>query len=535
VKSSKMSRLAAIAVMAILAVPTRLAAQATQEEEPKHHHYKVVEIGTFGGPNFYTNFSGAQDRLLNNRGTLVGGADTSLADPYCFDLFPFGDCSAQHAFAWSGGILTDLGTLPGGTNSQAFWVNDAGIIAGLAQNAQADPAMLGFPVPIGDQAFHAAVWSHGKITDLGTFGGYLSIAQAVNNRGQVVGLAQNNIPETVPSILNAIAGGFIGPGFFLDTQFRAFLWENGIMRDLGTLGGPEAWARTINDRGQVAGVSFTDSILQPVPGVPTGLPTTHAFLWEEAKMTDLGSLGGTQSDVEGINNRGQVIGEMTLPGDNVAHPFFWDGGKLTDLGTFGGPFGLAIGLNEAGEVVGTACNQNCQAQFGFLWKNGVLTNLGTAPGDDCSVAQQVNARGQAVGPSFACSVFFSDASDATLYEHGSAINLNDFVPSGSNFHLTGLDSYINDRGEIAVIGALSNGDHHAFLLVPCDEDHLGIEGCDYSPFEPPAVSPAPAAALALQNPTASKSSVSVEASQTMRPLRNRLIPSSRGLGMQGPK
>jgi probable HAF family extracellular repeat protein len=193
---------------------------------------------------------------------------------------------------------------------------------------------------------------------------------------------------------------------------------------------------------------------------------------------------------------------------------------LTDLGTFGGTVGLAIGLNEGGEVVGTAQASGDQAQYAFLWKNGVMTNLGTAR--DCSVAQQVNARGQAVGPSFPCSVgIFNGADDATLFDHGAAINLNDFVPPGSDFHLTGDDSYINASGEIAVAGILSNGERRAFLLIPCDENHPGTEGCDYSPFDPPVSSALPAAGLTLQDPMASKTTVVPK--PMVRTLRNRWL------------
>jgi probable HAF family extracellular repeat protein len=486
-KSRRLSCITAIALFCLLVIPVRLAAQEEKKEQnAKHRHYKVIEVPTLGGPNFFAQMSGAQTRILNNRGTLTGGVENAVHDPRCFNP---PECVELRAIRWDEGKLTDLGTLPGGANSAAFWISDTGEIAGLAQNGETDPALLGFPFPIGDQVFHAAVWKHGKITDLGTLGGPLSLAQAVNNRGQVVGLAQNKIPEAVPTILYALSGGFNGAPapFFLGTQFRAFLWEDGEMQDLGTLGGPEAWARTINDRGQIAGVSFLDSAINPV----TGVPTYDAFFWEDGKMTDLGNLGGTQSDVQGLNNRGQVIGEMTLPGELIFHPFFWDEGKLTDLGTFGGDFGLAIGLNEEGEVVGTATNHG-GALFAFLWKDGILTNLGTAPGDDCSVAQQINSRGQAVGPSFACAIFFSPASDATLFEHGEAINLNDFVPPGSGFHLTGIDSFINDRGEIAVSGALPNGDFRIFMVTPCDE---GEEGCVESTEATTSVAPNISAAI----------------------------------------
>ena len=104
---------------------------------------------------------------------------------------------------------------------------------------------------------HAVVWDEGRITDLGTLGGYLSIAQAINNRGQVVGLALNDIPDPVSAF-----------GLYVGTQMRAFLWQNGVMQDLGTLGGPDAWAALLNERGQVAGISFTNSVrLHPITGV----------------------------------------------------------------------------------------------------------------------------------------------------------------------------------------------------------------------------------------------------------------------------
>jgi hypothetical protein len=67
---------------------------------------------------------------------------------------------------------------------------------------------------------------------------------------------------------------------------------------------------------------------------------------------------------------------------------------------------------------------------------------------------------------------------ALLFENGGpAIDLNTLVPPGSALALTEA-IYIHDRGEIAGVGVLANGDTHAFLLIPCDEEHANDEDCE---------------------------------------------------------
>jgi probable HAF family extracellular repeat protein len=471
----------AMTLLVVLAMPLPLAAQDSkaQAKAPSHHHYQLIDMGTFGGPSSYLNalsdggFNGTA-KVLNRRGIIAGWADTPTQDPFpgfCFNP----DCYVSHAFRWHGGSLTDLGTLAAGWSSAATWISDTGQIAGISQNGVIDP-LIGFPEE------RAVLWQNGSMMDLGTLGGNQSAALGVNNHGQVAGLALNTIPDPF-SIYD-----FLLYGSSNGTQTRAVLWDrNGRMQDLGTLGGPDAYAALVNEHGQVTGWSYTNSSPNPI----TGLPTFHPFLWGSGKgMQDLGTLGGTVAQaVNGLNESGEVAGSTTLAGDLTHHPFLWDGKRLIDLGTFGGDNGEADWVNDAGEVVGIAqlpvfC-ANGLGGHAFLWRNGVLNDLGTTDGLANSEAVYINSSGQTVGYSFACD--FSSL-DAFLWERGSIVDLNTLIPPNSPFHLwTAL--FIDDTGKITAFGLLTNGDQHAVLLIPCDEHHPGLEGCDYSLVEGSATGP----------------------------------------------
>jgi probable HAF family extracellular repeat protein len=260
-----------LALLTAMSVPLRLDAQDKDDHNDEHrnHHYRLVDLGTFGGPQSIVLAAG---QVLNNQGMVAGCADTPTHDPNFPNFNPFLNPPAPdpfifHAFQWQKGVLTDLSALPGVNSSCAFWISGNGLIAGLSQNGAIDP-LTGFPEG------RAVLWRDGEPIDLGTFGGHESFSLEVNDRGQVVGTATNAIADPL---------SILGWG----TQTRAFLWENGVMQDLGTLGGPDAAFPGINDRGQIVGLSYTNSTPNPV----TGLPTTDPFLWEKGKMIDLGTLG----------------------------------------------------------------------------------------------------------------------------------------------------------------------------------------------------------------------------------------------------
>lgn len=432
----------------------------------KHHHYKLIDVGTFRGPNAYLSVgsAGEGETGLNQRGMAVGAADTPDRDPYYPNCFV--DCYLLHAFQWQDGVLTDLGGLPGKNGSYAFSSNNRGQIVGISQTGPINPVM-------GSPDVHGVLWRDGEIIDLGTLGGIGSITGTVNDRGQVVGAALNNIPGSFGGSLA------IQLPFPTATQLHAFLWENGVMRDLGTLGGPDSEAQYVNERGQIAGQSYTDSTPNPPSTAPacttSGIPTEHPFLWQDG-FIDLGSLGGTCGYANWLTNRGEVVGTMTLAGDTTNHAFLWDRGVLTDLKTLGGNNSEAWFANDAGEVVGRAdFSPTSTNHHAFLWSHGVMKDLGTPNDFACSTALGINARHQVVGDSGVCYV----GGNGWLWEHGSIVDLNTLVPPDTKEHVLGAVQ-INDRGEILAGGLLRDGSTRVVVLIPCDENHPGVEGCDYS-------------------------------------------------------
>ena len=435
-KYGKLVQIAAItsAVLAALLAATPLAAQGNT---PKHSHYRVVDVGTFGGPSSSYNFGSV---IINNRGVVVSAADTSIYDEAC-------GCFVAHAFRWENGALRDLGTLPGGLGSIADAINSKGSIVGISD----------VPDPVIGHRGDAALWTHGQIIDLGTLGGPFAAPNDINDREQIVGGGLNTTPDPF---------GGLGPFLGGTTQTRALLWQDGAMQDLGTLGGNDAFAISVNGRGQIAGNSYTNTI----PNPETGIPTVHPFVWENGLMVDLGTLGGLFAVATKLNRRGQVAGTSDLAGDQTAHPFLWERGSLRDLGTLGGTFGIGNWLDEAGGVVGGATTKDDLLFRAFRWKNGHMTNLGSLNGDQCSVAFGGNSKGQVVGNSL------SDCDHEThafLWENGGPmVDLNSFVAPGSGILLR-EGVFINERGEIAVDGRLANGDVHAFVLVPDDDDSEG--------------------------------------------------------------
>jgi probable HAF family extracellular repeat protein len=454
----KMNRNLRIATM-IFALLTLSALAVAQEQTTTvpdmHHHsqYRLVDLGTFGGPNSFVP-NGAEitvTRFLNNKGRIVGTADTSSPDPFpdfCWD----DDCFVGHAFVGGRSGKKDFGTLAGGASSDAVWITDNGLILGNSQNGETDPLIPGFP------EIRAVLWRNRHIMDLGTLaGGNESISFSLNNRAQVVGLATNGIADP-----NSMSG--------LGYQTRAFFWQNGAMKDLGTLGsGTDAAAGLINERGQVVGWSYTDADPSDICAAVYGFPlSTGSFLWEEGKgMLDLSGLGGTCTVAKGLNDRGQVVGQSWSTGDATGHAFRWDHKNgLVDLGTLGGDHSSADAINNKGQAVGASYVSDNVQIHAALWKGSTSLDLGAVDSDTCSFALSINENTQVVGISGDTNCA---STRAFLWEHGGAmVDLNSLISSDSGIYVT-FASTINDRGEIGGVGVLPNGDEHAVLLIPCSE------------------------------------------------------------------
>jgi len=353
-----------------------------------------------------------------------------------------------------------------------------------------------------------------RVTDLGTLGGTFSLAFGINNRGWVDG--QTNLQG--------------------DNEAHAFLWREGVMTDLGTLGGPNSSVGyPPNERGKIAGYSDTST---PDPlGEDFCFFGTHLmclpFLWQKDVITSLPTLGGDNGWANQINNWGIAVGVAengtsdptclppqvlhaepvlwekgviqqlpTFPGDPdgfvnaindkgqavgasgncftssagfAAHALLWENGSATDLGNLGGTMNnIPQFINNEGQVVGYSNLTNDTTTHAFLWtEDSGIQDLGTLPGDFSSFAYGINGKGQAVG----ASVDASGNNRAFLRQSGVMTDLNTLIPAGSPlFLLTAFD--ISSRGEIVGLASQkSTGQGHAFLATPCERDDVNTEGC----------------------------------------------------------
>jgi probable HAF family extracellular repeat protein len=383
-KSATLNFIAATIIIAAPAAP-KLIGQA-QENRAKIR-YSVISLGTLGGSGS-NGFGG-----VNNRRWVTG--DANLA----------GD-QTEHAALWRDGEIVDLGTL-GGLNSSVAnpMKDDRGLIVGGAQTAIVDP--LGefwganyFCTAANCEGWQnlqgAFLWRDGVISALPGLGGNNSSAAGANSRGQIVGTA-----ETAYQDPNCITPQVL--------DYEPVVWgpEPGQIQVLPLLPGDSVGiADGINDEGVMVGWTGPCGF----PGL-SGAPFLHSVLWRDGTVTYLGGLGGLFNNAaNAINNKGQVVGQSDVPDDSVTHAFLWQDGVMTDLGTLPGVevqdnnlpdiTSLAEDINNKGQIVGPSCDVNFNCRV-FLWENGVMTDLNALIPPDSPLylywGAGINDRGEIAG------------------------------------------------------------------------------------------------------------------------------------------
>ena len=340
----------------------------------------------------------------------------------------------------------------------------------------------------GNVVEHAVLWRNGKLTDLGTLGGQDSGVDwnGIADTGEIAGVSELARKDPYQE-------GFCGKGP-LKTNFSpriciGFHWSEGVMSALRTLGGNNAIAADVNDRGQIVGTAET-----AVHRKPCGSPQVleyRAVRWEpDGTMRALRPFAGDDvSQAVSINNRGESTGASGPcgpphnPGYGTAHAILWQrDGTPKDLGNLGGTTANAgLVVNDNGDVAGISALAGNSTVHAFLWRNGVMHDLGTLPGDVISAATGLNDDDQVTGQS--CSA--GGACRAVLWESGTIFNLNHLVKNAP--FVMWYASYINESGAISGITAYTqkSGRTPAFLATPDDTAFMLQEGLSPN-LAPPA-------------------------------------------------
>jgi probable HAF family extracellular repeat protein len=360
----------------------------------------------------------------------------------------FSDAVAQTSYK-----VTDLGTMNNGNLGCAMNVNNHGWTE----------VMYGTLAPFSDSLFgtlvqgRAAIDVDGLKIDLGTLGGknsWMNWGQ-INERGEVVGMAETSVPDP---------DGEDVCGFGTGLTCSPFLWQNGHMSPLPTVGGNNGQASAINNRGQIAGFAET-------PVVDSGCPpykTTSPVLWEKGKAQPLPTVGSDPDGVAyGINDQGQAVG---YSGTCTAalHAALWQSGTAFPLPDLGFPrSNLAWGINDQGQIVGQVRSSDGTTKYPTLWQNDTMTNLGLLPGDFGASASGINNQGQVVGSAWDSNFNWSHG---FIWQNGVLTDLNTLFPASSNLYAV-MANKINDRGQISGMALVLSGPHagkeiHAFLATP---------------------------------------------------------------------
>jgi probable HAF family extracellular repeat protein len=380
--------------------------------------YKITDLGINNSKDNFAMAMGLNSQgWTENMDGTVNPPETSL----------FTTVARGRAVISIYGFNIDLGTLgKPGANSWINWggINDPGEAVGQSETADLDPNgedICGFGTHLVCVPF---LWRNGHMSALPTLGGYNGQASAINNRGEVVGFAENGpVDPTCPA------------GTTNNHIALPALWVRGNAEALPLVTGDiDGFAFGINDQGQSVGYSGNCTV------------ATHAVLWKDNAVIQLQDLGGAGSNFAYvINSRGQIAGQVGSADGTTFSAGFWQNGAngaVTNLGVLPGDFAaFATGLNNRGQVVGNDFDSNFNWSHGFIWQDGVMTDLNT------------------------------------------------LIPADSNLFIISA-SNINDRGQISGMATVLTGPHagdiHAYLLNPVNEP-VGASMADLARTHPHSV------------------------------------------------
>jgi len=300
--------------------------------------YEIIDITVPNSSDAIASW-GTEVRDMNNRGQVVG------------QYWPAYEPGNAHGYLYENGAVTDFGR--GGITA----INDRGQLLGASQigrfiydngeytildsldynlapkNLNNNNQIVGFIWGGNLSGNHAMLYEDGNITDLGTFGGVKSQANAINDNGDIVGY------------------------FDMSNGYRqAFMYQNGQLTNTF-----EGNALDINNNGQVVGLcgDITKSYWQ---ACLSDNGTEYIF-----------SLGGN-GEANAINNLGQVVGRSWTESkqNGFFHAFLYENNVITDLGTLGGSHSIAYAINDYGQIAGRA--QNSMGE----WRAVVWNPVGTS-------------------------------------------------------------------------------------------------------------------------------------------------------------
>lgn len=380
-----------IALISVCSGTILTPAYAQDQAERRHPvHYRVSSLDSLGGT------SGAGNSI-NDRSWVAGYSRLT------------GD-QTRHATLWQKRrhhSLLDLGTL-GGPNSSVTWnvKNTEGIIVGISQTADSEPlgeiwSSFGFySGPFRSGFINLGfVWEQrqGQMRGLPNFpGGNNGFATGANNLREVVGWAENGVPDDAcvsPQVL----------------QFRPAMWSLGppdVIHELPLFQDDTSGAATaINDNGQIVGIS---GICDQAVGRHTA---KHAVLWENGGVTDLGNLGAEWWNTPtAINEDGVIVGFAGDPAfveGDILHAFIWTTEHgMQELKPLQGRTpehvdSEAYGINEDGVVVGVSCDVNAVDCRAVIWDHSdIPTDLNDLKGDYAAhleSAKDINDKGEITG------------------------------------------------------------------------------------------------------------------------------------------